>query len=331
MKKGADNLPAPGLRQTFVGGAANPVDLQVSPAGELYYVDFDGGTIRRIQFNSANQPPRAVATASPTTGNPPLTVNFNGSGSSDPDGDSLSYAWDLDGDGQYDDSDLQNPTYTYQSAGTYNVDLKVTDSPGLSDVLDPNQKIAISVGNTPPQATITAPAAGTTWSVGQRIDFSGSASDAQDGSLPGSRLSWEWIQHHCPLNCHTHPLQSFSGALGGSFTAPDHEYPSYLELKLTATDSGGLTDTEILRLDPRTVALTFNTSPGQLQLAVNGTAAPTSFSRTVIVGSSNSISAISPQTKGKKTYTFTSWSDGGAQTHNIIAPATATTYTARYR
>jgi PKD repeat protein len=331
MKKGADNLPAPGLRQTFVGGAANPVDLQVSPAGELYYVDFDGGTIRRIQFNSANQPPRAEATASPTTGNPPLTVNFNGSGSSDPDGDSLSYAWDLDGDGQYDDSDLQNPTYTYQSAGTYNVDLKVTDSPGLSDVLDPNQKIAISVGNTPPQATITAPAAGTTWSVGQRIDFSGSASDAQDGSLPGSRLSWEWIQHHCPLNCHTHPLQSFSGALGGSFTAPDHEYPSYLELKLTATDSGGLTDTEILRLDPRTVALTFNTSPGQLQLAVNGTAAPTSFSRTVIVGSSNSISAISPQTKGKKTYRFTSWSDGGAQTHNIIAPATATTYTARYR
>jgi hypothetical protein len=26
----------------------------------------------------------------------------------------------------------------------------------------------------------------------------------------------------------------------GSFTAPDHEYPSYLELRLAATDSGGL-------------------------------------------------------------------------------------------
>jgi hypothetical protein len=55
------------------------------------------------------------------------------------------------------------------------------------------------------------------------------------------------------------------------------------------------------------------------------------FTVTVIVGSSNTVSAVSPQTKGKATYTFTSWSDGGAQTHIIIAPATATTYTARFR
>jgi hypothetical protein len=51
----------------------------------------------------------------------------------------------------------------------------------------------------------------------------------------------------------------------------------------------------------------------------------------VIVGSRNSISAPSPQQKGGKAYTFSSWSDGGAQTHDIIAPAAATTYTARFR
>jgi glucose/arabinose dehydrogenase len=336
MKKGADNLPAPGLRQTFVGGAANPVDLQVSPAGELYYVDLDGGTIRRIQFNSANQPPRAEATASPTTGNPPLTVNFNGSGSSDPDGDSLSYAWDLDDDGQYDDSTSATSSGTYSSAGSYRVDLRVTDSKGASDTLD--QKLVVSVGNTPPVATITAPAAGTTWTVGDTVAFSGSASDAQEqnGSLPASSLSWELIQHHCfsQNDCHTHVIRTFSGVDSGSFNAPDHEYPSYLELKLTATDSGGLTDTKSVRLDPRTVALTFNTSPVQLQLAVNGNAATAPFSRTVIVGSNNSISAITPQqqtTKGRTTtYTFRSWSDGGAQTHNIIAPSSATTYKATF-
>ena len=33
----------------------------------------------------------------------------------------------------------------------------------------------------------------------------------------------------------------------------------------------------------------------------------------------------------KKTYIFSSWSDGGAQTHNITAPATNATYTARFR
>jgi hypothetical protein len=85
------------------------------------------------------------------------------------------------------------------------------------------------------------------------------------------------------------------------------------------------------RLDPRTVALTFQTSPGGLQLVVGGTSAPSAFTRTVMVGSKNTISAPSPQRKGNKNYNFVSWSDGGAQSHEIIAPATATTYTARFR
>src|SRR3712207_7914819 len=55
--------------------------------------------------------------------------------------------------------------------------------------------------------------------------------------------------------------QSFDGVAGDSFPAPDHEYPSHLELRLTATDSGGLTDTKSVRLDPRTVSLTLSTSP----------------------------------------------------------------------
>jgi hypothetical protein len=116
----------------------------------------------------------------------------------------------------------------------------------------------------------------------------------------------------------------------GSFTTPDHEYPSYLELELTATDSDGLSDTKTLRLDPKTVALTFQTSPGGLSLTVGSTTERAPITRTVIVGSSNSISAQSPQSKGSKSYRFQSWSDGGAQSHNIIAPASGTTYTATY-
>ena len=68
MPKGADGKPAPGLVRTFVAGAANPVNLETGPGGDLFYVDFDGGTIRRITYTSANQPPVAVATATPTTG-----------------------------------------------------------------------------------------------------------------------------------------------------------------------------------------------------------------------------------------------------------------------
>jgi hypothetical protein len=68
-----------------------------------------------------------------------------------------------------------------------------------------------------------------------------------------------------------------------------------------------------------------------LQLAVNSATLTATFTRTVIIGSRNTVSAISPQTKGKKNYIFSSWSDGGAQTHVITAPAAATTYTARFR
>ena len=329
MQRGADGHPAPGLIRTFVAGAANPVNLETGPGGDLFYVDFDGGTIRRITFTSANQPPVARATAAPTTGSAPLTVTFDGSGSSDPDsGDTLQFAWDLDGDGAFDDSTMVRPTHTYTSAGTVTATLRVTDRAGATD----DQSITISVGgNTAPTAVINAPGAGTTWSVGDVINFSGSATDAQDGALPPSALTWNLVMNHCPSNCHKHPVQSYAGVVGGSFTAPDHQYPSYLELELTATDSGGLTATTVVRLDPRTVQLTFQTSPGGLQLAVNGTAAKAPITRTVIVGSSNTVSAVTPQRKGSKTYSFTSWSDGGAQTHTLTAPTTSTTYTARYR
>ena len=328
MLPGSNGLPDPAQIRTFAAGAANPVHLQIGPGGDLFYSDFDGGTVRRVTFASADQPPTAVASANPTTGDAPLTVQFDGSGSSDPDaGDTLSYAWDLDGDGQYDDSTQIGPSYTYTSSGTFIASLRVTDSKGASATA----AVTISVGNTAPIATITAPAAGTTWRVGDLIIFAGGATDAQDGPLPASALSWSLILHHCPSNCHTHPLQTFAGVAGGSFTTPDHEYPAYLELQLTARDSGGLTDTESIRLDPRTVALTLATSPGGFELAFNGTTAPTPFTRTVIQGSSNTVSAPSPQTKAKKSWIFRSWSDGGAQTHVVVAPTSSTTYTATYR
>ena len=50
----------------------------------------------------------------------------------------------------------------------------------------------------------------------------------------------------------------------------------------------------------------------------------------MIVGSTNSITAPSPQTLARRHYGFVSWSDGGARAHDIVAPATSTTYTASY-
>jgi PKD repeat protein len=328
MKAGANGLPDPAQVSLFEGGAASPVDIQTGPGGDIFYVDFDGGALHRIKFLSSNRPPTAVATASPTDGPAPLTVDFDGSGSSDPDGDPITYAWDLDGDGAYDDSTAQKPSRTY-SAGTYTVKLQVTDNKGATGISSP---ITINAGNDPPVPTIDTPSSSLTWAVGDPINFSGHATDAQDGTEPASRLSWTVILHHCfdPTNCHTHQIQTFNGVASGTVNAPDHDYPSWLELQLTATDAAAATATTSVRLDPKTVVLTLASNPTGAQLSINSVSGTAPLTKTVIVNSTNSISAPSPQTIGGSSYVFASWSDGGAQTHNVVAPATDTTYTATF-
>jgi len=325
MFAGANGLPDPATRATFVAGAALPVDLQIGPGGDLFYVDFNGGTIRRIQYTSGNQAPNAVIQATPLSGPTPLTVTFDGRASSDPNpGDTLTYSWDLNGDGLFGDALTAQTSFTYTQAKLYNVQLRVTDNQGAADIAS----VSIRAGNSSPTAFIDTPGASTQWQVGQSITFSGHATDPNE-ALPPDVFSWEIILHHCPSNCHTHPIQSFSGVMTGSFPAPDHDYPSHLEIKLTVTDAGGLTDTKSVLLYPRTVILNFESAPSGLQLAVGSSSSPTPFTRTVILGSKNSVSAGTPQAFGGTNYKFVSWSDGGNQSHTITGTAAAT-YTATY-
>ena len=109
--------------------------------------------------------------------------------------------------------------------------------------------------------TIDTPVTALRWAVGQTITFSGHATDREQGAIPASALSWSLIMNHCATqtSCHEHPIQDFAGVAGGSFVAPDHEYPSYLELRLRATDSGGLQATTTIRLDPQSVDIGFQT------------------------------------------------------------------------
>jgi glucose/arabinose dehydrogenase/PKD repeat protein len=322
---GANGLPDISKRRTFVGGAAQPVDLEIGPGGDLFYVDL-GGTVRRIRYFAQNQPPIAVATANPTSGAAPLTVAFDGRASSDPDGDTLTYAWDLDGDGAFDDGTAATASTTYTQPGTRTATLRVTDPSGASGTAS----VTISVGNTPPSAVIDAPTSGTTWKVGDIITFSGHATDPQEGTLGAGALTWSLVLRHCPSTCHEHPVQSWSGVASGSFVAPDHEYPSHLDLRLTATDSGGSSSTTSVRLDPRTVDLTFATAPSGLTLAVGSTSQTAPFTRRAIVGSTLSVSAPSPQATGGTAYDFLGWSDGGPQTHNIVVN-TSGSYLASYQ
>ena len=332
MRRGTNGQPDPATITPFVTGANVPVQLLTGPGGDLYYVALGAGELHRVSY-PPNQPPTARATATPTSGAAPLTVQFNGASSADPEGGSLTYAWDLDGDGAYDDSTIVNPKYTYVAQGVVTVGLRVTDPVGQTATTT----VTVTVGNPPsnaPVVTIDTPTTATQWSVGETIPFAGRAADAQDGPLPPSAFSWQLTLQHCTTstNCHAHNVQTWTGIDAGSFVAPDHEYPSYLDLTLTATDSNGNRTSKTVRLNPRTVVLTFQSNPSGARLVVNGTEQTAPFTRTVIVGSNNTVSAPSPQnlTLGLR-FRWTSWSDGGAQTHNIVAPAAATTYRATYQ
>ena len=80
-----------------------------------------------------------------------------------------------------------------------------------------------------------------------------------------------------------------------------------------------LTHTTTLALYPKTVDVEISSEPSGLRFAFGEDAEATPFTRTVIVGSTTSISALTPQSLGGVVYKFGSFSDGGAAAHDLIA------------
>lgn len=322
-----NGLPMPGQVQVFQKDASAPVNITTGPNGDVFYVDHTGGTIRRISYSDGNLPPAARATANKTSGPAPLQVTFDGSGSDDPDpGDSIAYSWDLNGDGTFGDSTAIKPTYTYSTAGTFQVKLRVTDIHGATSIA----VLSITSGNAAPTAAMSAPLANLTWSVGETIQYSGSGTDPEDGTIPGSKMTWTLTMEHCPggNSCHTHVIGSFTGA-SGSFVAPDHEYPSFLRLKLDVTDAGGLTASISRDIKPKTAVLDVRTSPAGMNVAVNAFSGAAPYTQTVMAGSIASLSAAESLPISGKVYQFSAWSDGQARAHTVAATGT-TVLTATY-
>ncbi|MEH6634844.1 MAG: PKD domain-containing protein [Halioglobus sp.] len=80
----------------------------------------------------SNQSPTAQGSASATSGDAPLSVDFNDTGSIDADGTVEAYRWDF-GDGN--SAFTADAAHTYTTAGTYGATLTVTDNLGAEDVL----------------------------------------------------------------------------------------------------------------------------------------------------------------------------------------------------
>jgi hypothetical protein len=144
-------------------------------------------------------------------------------------------------------------------------------------------------------------------------------------------LSWTVLLHH---NTHTHPFLGPTAGNNIALTAPAPEdlfaaTNSYLEIQLTATDSAGVSATVTRNLDPRKVTLTFDTNPSGMSVRAGGTDLITPVDVTSWENWTLSISAFDHSFHGAS-YTFASWSDGGARTHDITTPATPRRYVANF-
>jgi glucose/arabinose dehydrogenase len=317
--------PATNTASDFAAGFSAPVDLDVGPDGALYVLGHGDGSITRVRPSSGQAPqitsqPQAlrVAVGQPAT----FTVGASGAAP-------LAYQWQRNGVAI---AGATAATYTLASAAAADSGAAfravVTNSAGSATSAAATLTV---VAGTAPVATITMPASGATYAAGTTLTYAGTGTDAEDGTLPASAFTWEIVFHH---DTHTHPfLPPTSGAASGSITIPTRNETSanvFYRVQLTVKDSTGLTTTTTRDVLPRTATMTFQTSPAGLPLTLDGQPLATPASVAGVVGVIRALGAPSPQTSGGVTYVFSSWSDGGAASHEISTPAAAATYTATF-
>lgn len=335
---GTPTAPLPNAFAFVTGlGNSSATSLGFGPDGSgraLYYTTYAaGGQIRKISYVSAGNSPPVVSslTASPAAGALPLDVAFTAT-ASDPNGDAMTYFWDF-GDGTTATTTTATTNKSYTAAGVITASVRARDS---NFAFSAPATTVVRAGNAAPQVSITAPTTAYLFNVGDTITLTASATDAEDGVLPPSALSWRVLLRH---DAHTHPLLPPTVGNNITFTAPAPEdlaaaVTSYLEIILTVTDSGGATTVVSQSVMPRKISLTFATTP---QPAANTARILVNGSSTILAGTTVTAWAgwplpvtVRDQNRGTNGLRFASWSDAGARTHSYVVPTSNSTLTANF-
>lgn len=182
-------------------------------------------------ITGGNLPPAAVIAATPTSGQAPLVVTFDGLTSADSDGSISSYTWSF-GDGAT--ATGATASHTYTTPGQFVATLTVTDNQGATG----SSTAVISAINIAPTASFSAtPDSG---SVPLTVSFDGSASGDSDGTVD----SYAWSFGDGAVDT-SGAIVSHSYSAAGTYTA-----------RLTVKDNWGATGTSslvITVIDPNVV------------------------------------------------------------------------------
>jgi PKD repeat protein len=266
-----------------------------------------GWDIGAYEYAGVNPPLSASASASPTSGQVPLIVNFTGtaSGGASP----YTYSWNF-GDGQ--SSTAQNPSHTYSTASNYTATLTVTDS--ASATASANVSINVSAG---PALSANAGASPTSGQAPLTVNFTGTASGGR------SPYTYYWTFGDGQSSNAQNPSHIYSAA--GNFTS-----------NLTVTDSASAIASSSVNLSvsstPSLIA-SANASPtsGQAPLTANfsgsasGGTSPYTYYWTFGDGQSSNVQSPSHtySTAGNFTATL-SVTDSASRTANATVNITVT-------
>ena len=327
---------------TFASGINRPLDMVIGNDGTLYFIARGGipggsddantsstnGVVWKVNYTGSGVPVVAVQPANKTvsagqsvtftvvaSGNPAPTYQWLRNGVSISGATSASYSI---------------PTTTLaDNNAKFSVILQNT----VSTVTSSEATLTV-LNNQLPTATITSPAAGSTYSGGDVITFTGTGTDPEDGTLPASAFTWKIDLYHFDTPAHTHPaMEPVSGIKSGTFTIPTQMETSanvLFRIFLTVVDATGATYTTSRDIIPVTSTITLATNPPGLSVKLDGSSITAPYSFVGVSRIQREISTTSPQTLNGVTYTFSSWSDGGSITHTISTPAVNTTLTANF-
>jgi PKD repeat protein len=139
----SDAAPGEPAWQDFTDTAGDAWHLYSKPGvkvAHLRVTDNDGNIdvafVKICMSKDGNANPVAVASADPTSGNAPFTVNFSAAGSYDPDGTIVKYEWDF-GEGYGFETSVSldgGTTHVFETEGVYIVVLRVTDDDGAESM-----------------------------------------------------------------------------------------------------------------------------------------------------------------------------------------------------
>lgn len=174
------------------------IDMDFAPDGDLYVLEYgsawfrgnDNARLVKVEYNGGNRTPKVVASADNLTGSVPMKVNFSSKGSVDPDGDKLTYLWEVKGKTGKRVFKTENPTVTFDKAGTYEVSLTVKDGKGEENT----DYLEVKAGNDAPAVAFNIKKGNKTFYFPNKpIEYEVSVADKEDGSLSNGKIKPEQV------------------------------------------------------------------------------------------------------------------------------------------